>query len=77
MTPTNKTRSIRMEWFKVDENILADLRAGAPFNARASFQVFGERQFGGSFAGVACCCELPGDVPPRWEAALELQEQAS
>jgi hypothetical protein len=41
MTPTNKTRSIKMEWFKVDENILAELRPGVPFNARASFQVFG------------------------------------
>jgi hypothetical protein len=31
MTPTNKTRSIRMEWFKAAENTLADLRPGAPF----------------------------------------------
>jgi hypothetical protein len=37
-----------MEWFKADESILADLRPGAPFNARASFKAFGERQFGGS-----------------------------
>ena len=74
MTITKIKRSTRMEWFKADENILADLRPRAPFNARASFQVFGERQFGGKFAGVACCCELPGNSPPRWEAALELNK---
>jgi hypothetical protein len=67
MTNTNKKCSTRMEWFKADESILADLRRGAPFNARASFKAFGERQFGGKFAGVACCCELPGNFPPRRE----------
>ena len=46
-----------------------------PFDARASFQAFGERQFGGRFAGVACCCELPGEQSPRWEAALEFRPQ--
>jgi hypothetical protein len=74
MTITNKKHSTRMKWFKADENILADLRPGAPFNARASFEAFGERQFGGKFAGIACCCELPGNSPPRWEAALELNK---
>jgi hypothetical protein len=66
---------VRVQWFKADEQILADLRPGASFNARASFQAFGERQFGSNFADVACCCELPGNLPPRWEAALELREQ--
>ena len=74
MTITNKKRSTRMEWFKADESILADLRPGAPFNARASFKAFGERQFGARFAGVACCCELPGNFPPRWEAAIEFNK---
>ena len=74
MTNTNKNCSTRMQWVKAEESILADLRPGAPFNARASFQAFGERQFGGKFAGVACCCELPGNFPPRWEAALELNK---
>ena len=74
MATTNKNHSTRMQWVKADENILADLRPGAPFNARASFKAFGERQFGGKFAGVACCCELPGNFPPRWEAALELNK---
>jgi hypothetical protein len=76
MATTNKKCSTRMEWFKAEENILAELRPGAAFNARASFQAFGERQFGGKFAGVACCCELPGNSPPRWEAALELNRTA-
>jgi hypothetical protein len=74
MTSINKNRSTRMQWVKADETILTDLRPGAPFNARASFKAFGERQFGGKFAGVACCCELPGNFPPRWEAALELNK---
>ncbi len=64
-----------VEWVRADEEILAVLRPGMPFNARASFQAFGERQFGQRFAAVACCCELPGAVPRRWEAALELREQ--
>jgi hypothetical protein len=25
-------------------------------------------------SAVACCCELPGNFPPRWEAALELNK---
>jgi len=66
-----------VEWVRADEEILADLRPGVPFNARASFQVFGERQFGRCFAGVACCCELPGQEPARWEAALELRPEKS
>ena len=36
MTSTNKKSSTRMQWVKADENILADLKPGAPFNARAS-----------------------------------------
>ncbi len=62
-----------VQWVRADEELLADLRPGAQFNARASFQAFGERQFGGRFAGVACCCELPGEARPQWEAALELR----
>jgi hypothetical protein len=63
-----------LEWVRGDEEILAELRPGAPFDARASFQAFGERQFGERFASVACCCELPGETSRRWEAALELRE---
>jgi hypothetical protein len=66
---------ILVQWVRADEELLADLRPGNTFDPRASFQVFGERQFGGRFAGVACCCELPGEVPTKWEAALELQGQ--
>ena len=77
MTIAHKEQNTRVQWFKVDEQILADLRPGAPFNARASFQAFGEKQFGSSFAGVACFCELPGTLPPRWEAALEFREQTT
>jgi hypothetical protein len=55
---------------RADEELLACLRPGVPFNARTSFQSVGERQFGGRFAGVACCCELPGETTPQWEAAL-------
>jgi hypothetical protein len=64
-----------VKWFRANEELLTDLRPGAPFDARASFQAFGERQFGDCFAGVACCCELPGEAPPQWEAALELREE--
>jgi hypothetical protein len=74
MTNTNKKSSTRVQWFKADESILAVLRPGGTLNARASFKAFGERQFGGKFAGIACCCELPGNFPPRWEAALELNK---
>jgi len=35
------------------------------------------RQFGSNFAGVVCCCELPGNFPPRWEAALASREQTT
>jgi len=73
MAMAQRKGEIQLEWVRADKEILADLRPGAPFDARASFQAFGERQFGGHFAGVACCCELPGEVPPRWEAALELR----
>jgi hypothetical protein len=77
MTIGSKESRTLVEWFRADEKILAELRPGAPFNARASFQVFGERQFGDRFASVACCCELPAEAPPRWEAALELRELAA
>jgi hypothetical protein len=73
MATAQKVCDTLVQWVRADEELLADLRPGAPFNARASFQAFGERQFGGRFAGVACCCELPGEVPPQWEAALELR----
>jgi hypothetical protein len=75
MIQAHGERFAKVEWFKVDEQTLADLRPGASFNARESFKAFGERQFGSSFAGVACCSELPGSFPPLWEAALELREQ--
>lgn len=75
MLQAHEERFARVQWFKVDERTLADLRPGVSFNARASFQAFGERQFGSDFAGVACCCELPGSFPPLWEAALELRQQ--
>ena len=73
MTKTQNGSGLLVEWVKADQDILAELRPGAPFDARASFQVFGERQFGGRFASVACCCELPAEEPPRWEAALEVR----
>jgi len=75
MALAQRESGVLLEWVRAEKEILADLRPGAPFDARASFQAFGERQFGGRFACVACCCELPGEVPPRWEAALELREQ--
>lgn len=75
MSTHPKVRDIHVEWFRAQEEVLVDLRPGLPFNARASFQAFGERLFGPSFASVACCCELPGEVPPQWEAALELRAQ--
>jgi hypothetical protein len=75
MTIAQREADTLLHWFQADQEILADLRPGAPFDARASFQAFGERQFGGRFAAVACCCELPGYGAPRWEAALELREQ--
>jgi hypothetical protein len=75
MTITHREADTQLHWFQADQEILADLRPGALFDARASFQAFGERQFGGRFAAVACCCELPGNGSPRWEAALELREQ--
>jgi hypothetical protein len=64
----------QLHWVQADKEILALLRPDSPFDPRASFAAFGERQFGGRFAGVACCCERPGDRSPRWEAALELWE---
>jgi hypothetical protein len=75
MTIAQRECGTLVRWVRADEELLADLRPEAPFNARASFQAFGERLFGGSFAGVACCCELPGEIPRRWEAALELRGQ--
>ena len=75
MAIPHKACSTLVQWVRADRNLLADLRPGTPFDARASFQAFGERQFGGRFAGVACCCELPGEQPPRWEAALEFRPQ--
>ena len=73
MATAQIVRNVQVQWFRADEELLADLRPGVPFDARASFQAFGERQFGVRFAGVACCCELPGEVPAQWEAALELE----
>jgi hypothetical protein len=75
MNVSYKESEIQVHCFNADEELLAELRPGAPFNARASFQAFGERQFGDLFAGVAYCCELPGIDPPRWEAALELKAE--
>ncbi len=75
MTVANRERVTQVQWFRAEEELLAGLRPGVPFSARASFQAFGERQFGGLFAGVACCCELPREAPPRWEAALELRKE--
>ena len=77
MSSATRESSFLVEWVRADENILAVLRPGLPFDARASFREFGERQFGTRFASVACCCELPGAVPARWEAALELREQTT
>jgi hypothetical protein len=75
MATAQKQPNVLVEWVRGDEEILTELRPGAPFDARASFQAFGERQFGERFSGVACCCELPGETPRRWEAALELRPQ--
>jgi hypothetical protein len=75
MSIAQREHDTHLQWFQADEEILAGLRPGARFDARASFQVFGERQFGASFAAVACCCELPAESAPRWEAALELRKQ--
>jgi hypothetical protein len=75
MTISHREPDTQLQWFQADEEILADLRPGEPFDARASFQAFGERQFGRSFAAVACCCELPSQGRPRWEAALELRDE--
>jgi len=55
MTIAQRECGTLVQWFRADEELLADLRSGAAFDARASFQAFGERQFGGRFAGVACC----------------------
>jgi hypothetical protein len=76
MTISQREPDTQLQWFQADEEILQGLRPGLPFDARASFQAFGERQFGRSFAAVACCCELPSQGRPRWEAALELREEA-
>jgi hypothetical protein len=73
MVTAQKESDVQVQYFYADQDLLAGLRPGAPFNARASFQAFGERQFGDLFAGVAYCCELPGAIPARWEAALELK----
>jgi hypothetical protein len=75
MSIAQREHDTHLQWFQADEEILASLRPGAQFDARASFQAFGERQFGASFAAVACCCELPAESAPRWEAALELRKQ--
>jgi hypothetical protein len=75
MAVSQKEHNILVQWFRAEEELLADLRPGSPFDARASFQAFGERQFGMRFSGIACCCELPGEEPPQWEAALELKGQ--
>lgn len=74
MTFAQKECGTLVQWVRADQELLAEFRPGALFDARASFEAFGARQFGNRFAGVACCCELPGAVP-RWEAALELREQ--
>ena len=73
MSASQTQPSALVQWFRADEELLASLRPGVPFNARASFQTFGELQFGDQFSGIACCCELPGEEVPRWEAALELR----
>jgi hypothetical protein len=73
MTISHREPDTQLQWFQADEEILASLRPDAPFDARASFQAFGERQFGSAFASVACCCELPSQGRARWEAALELR----
>jgi hypothetical protein len=75
MTISQREPDTQLQWVHAEEEILADLRPDQPFDARASFQAFGERQFGGMFAGVAFCCELPSQGRPRWEAALELREE--
>jgi hypothetical protein len=74
MSASPAHQGILLQWFRADEELLAALRPGVPFNARASFQTFGELQFGNQFTGIACCCELPGEVPKRWEAAFELRQ---
>jgi hypothetical protein len=73
MATATRAENLLVEWVKADEEILEFLRPGEPFDARASFQAFGERQYGERFACVACCCELPGETPRRWEAALEFR----
>lgn len=73
MPTAQKESEVQVQYVNAVQDLLAELRPGAPFDARASFQAFGERQFGARFAGVAYCCELPGAIPPRWEAALELK----
>lgn len=73
MPAVQKESDVQVQYVNAAQDLLAELRPGAPFDARASFQAFGERQFGHLFAGVAYCCELPGLIPPRWEAALELK----
>jgi hypothetical protein len=73
MAIAHKESDVQVQYVNAAQGLLAELRPGAPFDARASFQAFGERQFGDLFAGVAYCCELPGAIPPRWEAALEVK----
>jgi hypothetical protein len=72
MATATRAENLLVEWVKADEEILEFLRPGEPFDARASFQAFGERQYGERFSSVACC-ELPGETPRRWEAALEFR----
>lgn len=77
MSTSQTQPSILLQWFRADQELLASLRPGSPFSARASFQTFGELQFGDQFSGIACCCELPGEETPSWEAALELRPAVS
>jgi hypothetical protein len=77
MTMAQREDGVLLEWVRADQEILAYLRPDEPFDARASFQAFGERQYGARFANVTCCCELPGDNQPRWEAALELRTESA
>jgi hypothetical protein len=74
MATAQKATGMLVEWVRADEEILSMLRPDEPLDPRASFEAFGERQFGPRFSCVACCCELPGEEPRRWEAALELRE---
>ena len=73
MALAQRAENSLVEWVKADEEILEFLRPGEPIDARASFEAFGQRQFGERFIGIACCCELPGETPRRWEAALEIR----